>query len=114
MANFSKRFHKKAAQIIFTPWLMGTSEDFRYPGTEGEKAFFLPIMQWYSLQVFELSASDKEVYHAFRDAMSLLAGPEVLFKPTVAWKVLKHAFTKNNQPAPVPEFKRQTNTMPSV
>jgi 2-polyprenyl-6-methoxyphenol hydroxylase-like FAD-dependent oxidoreductase len=111
-ATFPQRFHKKAAEIVFTPLLMGTSEDFRYPGTVGEKAFFMPFMQWYSLQVFELSAFDKVVYEAFRDAMSLLAGPEVLFQPAVAWKVLKHAFGKKHQPAP--ELKRQTNTVPSV
>jgi 2-polyprenyl-6-methoxyphenol hydroxylase-like FAD-dependent oxidoreductase len=115
MATFPQRFHKKAAEIVFTPLLMGTSEDFRYPGTVGKKAFFIPFMQWYSMQVFELSAFDKVVYEAFRDAMGLLAGPEVLFKPAVALKVFKHAFSKRKQQhQPAPEFKRQTNTIPSV
>lgn len=112
MKTFPKRFHKKAAQILMTPYLMGTSEDFRYPHTVGKQAFYLPILQWYSLQVFELSAWDKEVYEAFRDVMHLIAGPLALFKPAIAWKVLKHGFRKNKKAAV--ELKRQTSTVPSI
>jgi hypothetical protein len=57
----------------------------------GEKSFLIPILHWYSNHIFELSATDKEVYAAFRQVMHLLAGAEALFKPSVVFKVMKHA-----------------------
>jgi 2-polyprenyl-6-methoxyphenol hydroxylase-like FAD-dependent oxidoreductase len=107
-AEFSRRFHKRIAGVVLAPWLLATSEDFRYPKTEGKKAFFIPFLHWYSGHVFALSATDKEVYNAFRIVMHLQSGPEALFKPSIVWKVLRRAFGgKSAQPVaeltPAPE-----------
>lgn len=89
---FAQRLHKRLAGVVLAPWLLATSEDFRYPKTEGKKAFFIPFLHWYSAHVFALSATDKEVYNAFRVVMHLQSGPEALFKPSIVWKVLRRAF----------------------
>lgn len=108
-AAFAQRLHKRLAGVVLAPWLLATSEDFRYPKTEGKKAFFIPFLHWYSGHIFGLSATDKEVYNAFRVVMHLQSGPEALFKPSIIWKVLRRAFGgKTAQPVtelqPKPEL----------
>ena len=90
-AAFSRRAHRRFSREVLAPWLLATSEDFRYPKTEGKKPFFIPFLHWYSGHVFALSGEDREVYEAFRQALHLLRGPEVLFQPRVLWRVLRHA-----------------------
>ncbi len=94
MATAGKRFHKKAATIVDIPWMLSSNEDFRYPATKGEKSPELPILHWYSKQIFELSAIDEEVFDAFAHVLHLLKGIETFFKPSIVWKVIKHAFSK--------------------
>ena len=91
-AAFSQAFHKRVSGVISTPWLLATSEDFRYPKTEGKKAFFIPILHWYTGHIFALSATDTDVYNAFRSVMHLQSGPIALFKPGIVLKVLARAF----------------------
>ncbi len=90
-AAFSQRFHKCVSGVVTTPWLLATSEDFRYPKTEGKKEFFIPILHWYTGHIFALSATDMEVYSAFRAVMHLQTGPLALFKPSILFKVLSRA-----------------------
>jgi 2-polyprenyl-6-methoxyphenol hydroxylase-like FAD-dependent oxidoreductase len=92
LAQFGKQFHKQVSDIIEAPWMLASSEDFRYPKTVGKKSLLIPILHWYSNHIFVLSATDKEVAEAFRQVMHLLEGAEALFKPSVVVKVLKHAF----------------------
>src|SRR5205823_4784518 len=88
--DFPRRFHRRAAAVVMPAWLLGTSEDFRFEKTEGKKPFFIPLLHWYSRHIFELSATDKEVYNAFRQVLHLLSGPALLFKPTLVAKVVIH------------------------
>lgn len=108
--TLGKRFQKKAAQIVEVPWMLASSEDFRFPQTEGYKSPIIPVLHWYTNHIFALSATDKEIFDAFRQAMHLLAGPQVLFKPTIVFKVLKHAFSRPARPAAVaqPELRAAT------
>ncbi len=91
LAGFPRRFHKRIATEIATPWLLATSEDFRYPKTQGKKPFGLPILHWYTGHIFALSATDQQVYMAFGRVMHLLNGSAGLFQPAIALKVIGHA-----------------------
>ena len=99
LATFGKRFQKKAAQIVEVPWMLASSEDLRFPGTEGHRSPIIPVLHWYTNHIFALSATDKEVFDAFRQAMHLIAGPQVLFKPTIVFKVLRRALSRPSRPA---------------
>lgn len=100
LPSLGKRFHKKAAQIVDAPWMLTSSEDFRYPRTVGTKSPLIPILHWYSQHVFALSATDRQVFEAFRQVMHLLEGAEALFKPSIAFKVIKHTFTSYFRKSP--------------
>ncbi|MCU0463291.1 MAG: FAD-dependent monooxygenase [Anaerolineae bacterium] len=94
VGTLAQRYHKKVAHIVNGPWMLATSEDFRYPKTVGPKPIGLPVLHWYSGHIFALSASDREVFETFRQVMHLLTGIEALFKPSIVLKVLRHSFSR--------------------
>ncbi len=93
LATLGKRFQKEVASVIEVPWMLGSTEDFRYPNTIGEKAPIVSFMHWYSQHIYELSATDTKVFNSFAKVLHMRMGAEALFSPTIAWKVIKHAFT---------------------
>lgn len=113
LAGFPQRFHKGLSGLVATAWLLSTSEDFRYPKTEGKKplgALGLTVMHWYIGHIFKLSATDKQVYGAFIRVMNLLDGPLPLFKPVIVLKVLRHAVKQATRRQSVDQTKRATGT----
>ncbi|HVJ91839.1 MAG TPA: FAD-dependent monooxygenase, partial [Labilithrix sp.] len=44
--GMSRRFQAKQAKIQDVPWMMGTTEDFRYPEVEGKRPFGFPAISW--------------------------------------------------------------------
>lgn len=92
--GFYKAYYKKVAGVIELPWLLVSSEDFRFPGAEGHRFFGLEVLQWYVAHVFKLCETHPKVYRSFLEVMHLLKGPENLFKPHVLFPVLKRALMR--------------------
>lgn len=88
--RLSARFHRRLARVIDVPWLLTTSEAFRYPGAAGDRPPGLAALQWYSARLFELSATDREAYRAFLEVMHLVSGLNRAFRPRLAWRVVGH------------------------
>jgi 2-polyprenyl-6-methoxyphenol hydroxylase-like FAD-dependent oxidoreductase len=94
LTGFPQRFHKGLNSVLATPWLLATSEDFRFPKTEGKKplgSVGMAVLHWYTGHIFSLSANDRQIHAAFARVMNLLAGPLPLFHPAIVFKVLRHA-----------------------
>jgi 2-polyprenyl-6-methoxyphenol hydroxylase-like FAD-dependent oxidoreductase len=89
--GLSRRYQVSAAKIAAIPWLLATSEDFRFPNVEGERPFFYPMLRWYTERVHRGAQVDPIVHQSFLRVMHMLAGPESLFDPRVAWRVLRAA-----------------------
>ncbi|MFO0683360.1 MAG: FAD-dependent monooxygenase [Sandaracinus sp.] len=87
------------AGVIRPAWLLATSEDLRFPETEGARAPWLPWLQAYTRRVFLRSADDPEVYDAFLRVMHLVAPPTSLFAPRIALRVLGGGTTRPPTPA---------------
>ncbi len=92
--GFSVKFHRAVGKMVATPWLLATSEDLRFPKTEAARPFWMPIMQWYTLNMFRLSSTDEQTHRAFSLVMNLLAEPVILFHPAIIAKVMGQAFTR--------------------
>jgi hypothetical protein len=75
-----------AAKIAAVPWLLATSEDFRFPDVEGERPPLYPALRWYTEQVHRAARVDPVVHESFLRVMHMLAGPESLFDPRIAWR----------------------------
>ncbi|KAA6452039.1 FAD-dependent oxidoreductase [Bacillus swezeyi] len=86
--GFGERFHKKISKIIDVPWEMATTEALRHPDIKGERTFVQPYKQWYSKRVYELSATDPEIYIRLVRVMNLIRGPLHLFHPKVLFPII--------------------------
>lgn len=83
MKNFSSRFQKALAKVIDVPWMLATSEDFRYPEVEGKRAFGLGILQNYTKQVGRLSMINPFITQTFYEVMHMRKPPSALFHPRI-------------------------------
>jgi len=75
---------------------MAITEAFRHPDITGEKPFIQPIKQWYSKKVYQLSASDPEIYLKLVRVMNLIRPPFHLFHPKVGCGILTNWKKRTN------------------
>lgn len=82
------RFQQRAAKVVEPIWLMATSEDYRWPMTEGgQRDWSTRLMHWY-LDRFSAATPDSEyLTQAFHEVYQLLKPPTLLFKPGVLVRV---------------------------
>jgi len=83
-----KAFFKRAAKMVDLPWQLAVGEDFRFPETQGKKAFGTDLINAYVAKVHRATHRDPVVYGAFLKVMNLIAPPVSLFHPRILWRVL--------------------------
>lgn len=89
LTGFSQYFHKRLANVIKTPWLIATADDFRWHTTEGIRPNFLGrLMQRYLDRVMAAAGESVEVYQALVQVLHLLKPPTSLFQPSVIGRTL--------------------------
>ncbi|PFS59517.1 glutamate synthase [Bacillus cereus] len=86
--TFTKQFYKRTAHIIQTPWEMTTTEISRHPQLKRELSIKQKFQQWYTKQIYQLSATDSDVYIRLVRVMNLIRSPLHLFHPKVLLAVL--------------------------
>jgi hypothetical protein len=88
----SRAFQKRIAKLVEAPWALTTSEDMRWPMTEGGvKTPKVRFMQWYLGHVIELIPKSEEVFRRFQEVNHMLKPSTALFHPAVAGRVLRQA-----------------------
>jgi len=93
LKGFSRRFQKQLSKVISDPWLMATSEDFRWEITEGGKpSLITKWMYLYMDKVISQMAIDSDIYKSFSEVMHMVQPPSYLLQPTVMLRVLKNSF----------------------
>ena len=87
--GLSRRFQKRLAKVNETPWMLATSEDYRYGETVGgSPGFMTRFMHRYMDQVIELSTRSVVVRDVLLRAFNMLIPPSALFRPRVLFRVL--------------------------
>jgi 2-polyprenyl-6-methoxyphenol hydroxylase-like FAD-dependent oxidoreductase len=87
--GFVKRTQERLAQNDATAWLMATSEDFRYPATDGRRpALPTRLMHRYLSLVLEGAARDPKITKALSDVVNLLEPPQSLLRPSIVFAAL--------------------------
>ncbi len=90
LTGFAKRFQSLVAQKDADVWLLATSEDLRYPTTEGAKADLKTrFLHRYFDRLVRVSTANATVSKAFVDVLQLEASPASLFLPRVLLPVLR-------------------------
>lgn len=103
LTGLAHHFHQSLAKLLATPWMFATSEDYRYPETEGvAPSRLIKVMHWYLDQLFPVIAKDMAVHKLFLETMHMLKSPMALFQPwvmaKVMWQALRHERTERPTP----------------
>jgi len=105
--GLARRFQKRLARINSAPWMLATSEDLRYAGTEGAVASrSTKFMHNYIAHVLRSATQNSSVRKRFLEVQGMLKGPETIFRPSVVVQVLKQALRRDSnitaQHSPLP------------
>jgi 2-polyprenyl-6-methoxyphenol hydroxylase-like FAD-dependent oxidoreductase len=88
--HFARTFHRKLARINSVPWLLATSEDRRYPTTDGAPPnIFERAMFAYIALLFRAASRDSAVAQGLLKTMQLLMHPAGLFHPRILFGALR-------------------------
>ena len=94
--GFGQSFQRKVAKVNSFPWLLGTSEDLRWPISEGPRPNLLTkIMQKYVNDVMLLGPESEIATRSFFAMLHLLRSPLVLFHPLIILHILYKKLVKN-------------------
>jgi 2-polyprenyl-6-methoxyphenol hydroxylase-like FAD-dependent oxidoreductase len=89
ITGLNRQYFQQVSQVIDIPWMMATSEDFRFPQTQGKRPLGTRFLQWYSAQLMELCSTNPTVLIRFLEVLNLLKKNTVLFHPYIVLQVLK-------------------------
>ena len=84
-----RRFFHRAAKVVDTPWGLAAGADFAYPEVEGKRPFGTVLTTRYVARLHAVAAHDEVVCRAFFEVINLLAPPASLFRPRIAFRVLR-------------------------
>ncbi len=88
--NFARRFHKDLAKVTEAPWMMATSQDYRYRETEGGALTLKNrFMHRYMDQILKLATFDTSVRYVLLQAFGMLVPPTKLFQRSIVSKVVR-------------------------
>ena len=88
VSGLARRAQQAVAKVVEVPWLLASSEDLRYPQTEGKRPLGTRLLHWYMRHIHEQTATNPLVTLRFYQAMHLLKPPMVLLDPRIVWAVL--------------------------
>lgn len=88
LSGLPHQFQKAVARTVSDAWMFTTSEDFRYPATEGKRPVGIGLFQWYIRRMLEAAAENPQLALRFYHVMHMLKPPTTLFAPGVLIPVL--------------------------
>jgi 2-polyprenyl-6-methoxyphenol hydroxylase-like FAD-dependent oxidoreductase len=92
LAGVARMVQRAIGKAAATAWLMATSEDLRYPTTEGGRANATTrLMHRYFDRLMSVSAENQRVNTAFGNVINLVEPPASLFRPDILLTALRGA-----------------------
>ncbi len=90
LAGLAGRFQAELAQVIATPWVFATSQDFRYDTTRHEPAGWRTrLMQRYLDRLVAHTPHDPAVRRRLLEVFHMIAPPAALFRPDMLARALR-------------------------
>ena len=104
-----RRAQREVARCTDGPWTLATSNDLRFPGTEGERLTVATrVINRYMDRVIGVVSDDATVNAAFLRVLNMIDPPQALFHPKVAVRALapvrRAAQARPTTTVPVPDL----------
>ncbi|HEY9662287.1 MAG TPA: FAD-dependent oxidoreductase [Allocoleopsis sp.] len=93
-SGLTRQFQQQLAQVIQTPWLIATGDDFRWATTEGKAPKGVTkVIHRYLDQVIQAASQDPEVYAAFISVIHMVKPPTLFLHPRIVRSVLRSGWS---------------------
>ena len=93
--KFTKKFQKRLAKAMALPWVLGTSEDMRWPTTTGKRPDLITRMvQNYAQKVLRLAPKSTIATKSFLQMMHMVKPPTIIFHPTILLQLIKNSIKR--------------------
>ena len=79
--DIGRVYHRRLAKLLQPAWVQTTTEDLRFPGTQGKRTFAQPIVRAYIDRLFFLTATRPDVRTALFEVLGMTRPATHLFKP---------------------------------
>jgi hypothetical protein len=87
-AHGLRHLRQRIAAQVPDAWALATLEDFRYPGTAGQRPATLRAAHWYADRVLAATVRDPVVHRRFLEVAQLVRPRRDLAAPSIASRVL--------------------------
>jgi 2-polyprenyl-6-methoxyphenol hydroxylase-like FAD-dependent oxidoreductase len=106
-ASLSSTYHRRLAKLLAPAWTQTTTEDLRFPGTEGKRSMSHKMAYAYVDRLFVLSKTLPDVKLALFKVLGMIEPPGYLFQPKLMWRVLRTGLPRD-LPRPQEGLARQS------
>jgi 2-polyprenyl-6-methoxyphenol hydroxylase-like FAD-dependent oxidoreductase len=89
LADIGRRFFGRVEGTVDAPWSVAAGGDFEFPQTTGPKPQGTDIVNRYVARLIRKAHTDGELREALTRVFMMEDPPSALFRPGVAWRVLK-------------------------
>jgi 2-polyprenyl-6-methoxyphenol hydroxylase-like FAD-dependent oxidoreductase len=87
--NLARRFFKRAAKVVDTPWRIAVGNDLRMPETTGPRNAGVNFVNWYMSKLHRAAHHDHIAALAFLRVANLVAPPPSVMHPKIVLRVAK-------------------------
>lgn len=102
LEDLPRRFYRSVSKVVDVPWKLAAGADFAHPGVEGKKSLTTGLTNWYIGHLQRAATRDEEVCRALVFVTGLLAPPEALFRPKIAYRVFRSALARHRKLVEIP------------
>jgi 2-polyprenyl-6-methoxyphenol hydroxylase-like FAD-dependent oxidoreductase len=85
--DLARRFFRRAAKIVDTPWDIAVGNDLRHPEVRGPRPAMQRFINWYVGKLHMAATQDAILANAFLNVANLMTAPPALLSPSNAWRV---------------------------
>ncbi|MGP1386320.1 MAG: FAD-dependent oxidoreductase [Thainema sp.] len=90
LTKLDRQFRRKLGRLLKEPWMMATSEDFRWPTTVGAQPSGLVRMMHRYLDLLFIAVTDSpRIQRILLEVFHMVKPPTALFQPFIVWRVMK-------------------------
>lgn len=94
LTGLPRRFQRRIAGVIQTPWQLATATDSRVPGLEGARPNWVTRVTYgYFDSLVEVLPTSPSVSTTFSEVLHLIEPPTALFRPAIFASVLLHTLS---------------------
>jgi 2-polyprenyl-6-methoxyphenol hydroxylase-like FAD-dependent oxidoreductase len=100
-ANLARRFFRRAARVVDTPWSIVVGNDLRMPEVVGPRNAGVTFINWYMSKLHRAAHHDPSLALAFHRVGNLLEPPPSILRPRNVMRVVWGNLRPRRQPVPL-------------